>query len=114
MDELTNISYEAVSNYFTLLSKVGYADSNKVNKLLLLLFLEEFLEEYKYCITEEDYNTISRILACLEGSSCLIPYIRYRENSEPIQKLMQCVSIRLSEDMDSRNTEDLNVRLTDI
>ena len=43
MDEITNISTEATIRYFTTLSQFGYKNNNDINKLLVLLLIEELL-----------------------------------------------------------------------
>lgn len=75
MDEMT---YQAISKYFTHLSNVGYFNQSNVNKLLLLTFIQELVDyDFRGLISEEDYNDINKALYCLYGSSCLIPYPDY-------------------------------------
>ena len=111
MDNLNNIAFEAVNNYFTALSKLGYLSNAKVNQLWLLLFLQEFLENYEWIITEADYNTIDKIITCLQGSSCLVPYSKDKLITEPIRNYLLNIPVRETEDDVIRTTEGINLRL---
>lgn len=71
---LHNKTYDALNNYFSLLSHTGYKSYNEVYKLLVLSFIEEMISgNMKEYITEEDYKYISSTMECLYGS-CMIPY----------------------------------------
>jgi len=75
MDE---ILYNALSNYYDVLSKTGYISSSDTEKLLLFSFYRDFVyNDYRGHITEEDYYLIDKVLNCLYGSTCLIPYPDY-------------------------------------
>lgn len=75
MDEIT---FEAVNKYFTHLSNVGYFSQSNIDKLLLLTFIQEMIDnDFRGLISEEDYDYINKALYCLYGSSCLIPYPDY-------------------------------------
>ena len=106
MDELYNITFQALNRYFTVLEKTGYIKDKDTNKVLLLTFLSEFLQDYKDYITEEDYNLISRIIQCMSGSSCLVPYIRYQEMSIPIEGYISGIPIRISWAENIRYSQD--------
>ena len=43
MDKITSLSVASINNYFHTLSVLGYKNYNSVNKLLVLLFIEELL-----------------------------------------------------------------------
>lgn len=71
---LHNKTYDALNNYFSLLSHTGYKSYSEVYKLLVLSFIEEMISgDMKEYITEEDYKYISSTIECLYGS-CMIPY----------------------------------------
>lgn len=79
MGELVNTSLE---RYFNALSKLGYKSYSEVDKLLVLIFIQELLDsECKTFITEDDYRAINQALYCLYGSSCLIPYPEYKSGA---------------------------------
>lgn len=75
---MDNMVYTAISRYFSILSKFGYVNYNKVYNILYLILIRDFVynDFYGY-ITEDDYRHIERSLYCLFGKSCLIPYPEY-------------------------------------
>ena len=84
MEYLDNILQESLHRYFTVLEKTGYIKDSDVNKVLFLSFIQEFLDKYNYYITEDDYNTIDKIINCMSGVSCLITYKQFKELSIPM------------------------------
>lgn len=70
--EITNLSYEALHRYFTRLSQSGYMKYSNVDSLIVLLYIQELVSNYDLDIDEQ--AIIDKALACLQGSSCLIPY----------------------------------------
>lgn len=76
--DITRQALHSVDNYFSALSQFGYKKQSDIDKLLILLFIEEILTgEMRFFVTEEDYRSIDNALNCLYGSSCLIPYPQY-------------------------------------
>ena len=78
MEEITNTAIEALRRYYDSLSKFGYKKYNDVEKIIVLLFLEELLS-YNYFgfITEEDYEIIVKSLYCVSKDTCLIDFPSY-------------------------------------
>lgn len=75
---MDNLTYEALSKYFTHLSNVGYFKQSDVDKLIVLTFIQELLDrDFRGLVTEDDYDYIVKAMYCLYGSSCLIPYPDY-------------------------------------
>lgn len=75
MDEIV---YDAITKYYTILSKLGYYNYKDVYKLLLLCFYKDFtMSDYRGRISREDYYAIEKALYCLFGSNCLMPYPDY-------------------------------------
>lgn len=75
---MDNIVYDAITKYYTALSKLGYYKYGDVFRLLVLCFLRDFVyHDYRGVLNREDYRIIERALDCLFGSSCLIPYPDY-------------------------------------
>ena len=110
MEDLNKLILEALDRYFNVLEKVGYSSDD--NKLLLLLFLGEFLEQYKYYITEQDYTTIGKIIQCLSSSSCLVPFMEYQQMSIPLTGYVRNIPIRITEYDNIRTTQpDISLRL---
>ena len=106
MDRLDNLAYTGVSNYFQALSTFGYKGYKEVNKLLVLLLIEDLLRSsFSLYIDEEDYKTITNVLYCLFGSTCLIPYPEFAVNTSlsiilnaDDSKITEADTIRFSED----------------
>lgn len=72
--EFPNEVSSALNRYFSTLSHTGYKSYNEVDKLLVLIFMEELLcGPMSEFITEEDYKHIYSSIVCLQGS-CMIPY----------------------------------------
>lgn len=72
--EFPNEVSSALNRYFSTLSHTGYKSYSEVNKLLVLIFIEELLcGSMSEFITEEDYKLIYLSITCLNGS-CMIPY----------------------------------------
>ena len=106
MDEVTRISAEAIQRYFTTLSHFGYKKYSDVDKLLVLIFIEETLaHDFAQFITEEDYNDILKALNHLAGSNCLIEFPKYAN----YDNLVHSVRINLT----PRATEDNSLRFDD-
>lgn len=75
MDE---IIYNAISQYYAALCKLGYYSYKEVFRLLLLAFYRDFVfHDYRGILSREDYHEIEKALDCLFGSNCLIPYPDY-------------------------------------
>lgn len=75
MDE---ILYNALSRYYHALEVKGYMPIIQAYKLLVLIFYKDFVySDYRGIITEKDYMLIEKVLDCLYGTTCLIPYPDY-------------------------------------
>lgn len=78
VDVMDEILYNALSKYYHTLSLKGYMAEINSDKLLILIFLRDFMfNDYRGIIKEEDYHVIEKALDCLYGTSCLIPYPDY-------------------------------------
>ena len=111
MDRLDNLAYTGVSNYFQALSAFGYKGYGEVNRLLVLLFIEDLIRgPISIYINEEDYRTITNVLYCLFGSTCLIPYPEFAVNTTLVQALND-VTPRITENDILRFSEDELIRL---
>ena len=112
MEELNKLTADALDRYFTVLGSVGYISEANTNKLILLQFIQKFLQEYQGYITEADYTKIESILQCLAGSSCLIPFKEYMLISQPIESYIYSSPVRITEDSILRHVEvDGDLRL---
>lgn len=78
MANITNITNNAVQKYFKALEYYGYKSYDDVNKLMLLIAIQELVDyDFRYLIEENDYTVINNALYCLYGSTCLIPWPNY-------------------------------------
>lgn len=111
MDKLTKLSYDGINTYFNTLATLGYKNYKEVNKLIALLFIEEFINSsFNLYINEEDYKIINNALYCLYGSTCLIPYPEFNSGTSLIQSL-NADNVRMSEDDLIRISENEFIRL---
>lgn len=107
MDAITNISFKALKRYFHSLSVLGYRNYADVNKMLILLYIEEILTgEMALYITEEDLRVISNALNCLYGSTCLIDYPCIPNDDDIIHPIRGNIIPRITEDYILRTSED--------
>lgn len=105
MEELNNLAYTGINNYFKALSTFGYKNYTDTYRLLALLFISELLDsQFSMYIDEDDYRTITNVMYCLFGSSCLIPYPEFNVNTSLVWNLNNGES-RISEDGIARISE---------
>lgn len=105
-----------IENYFTALTETGHVTEGVSRKLLLYMFLLDFMDTlFVYC-TEADYDKINRVLSCIfNGRNCLLPYklfYRYRTTTKiGLPVYMSTVKFRATEvDEETRTTENEQVR----
>lgn len=99
MEEVTKISEEAIQRYFKVLSKFGYKKYSDVDRLIILLFIEETLSyDFADFITEEDYKVIVNALYCLYGSNCMIDFPSFANYDSLIHKSVKHTTPRITED----------------
>lgn len=111
MDQITNISSTAIQRYFNTLSKLGYKSYNDVNRLLVLLYIEEILtSEYLDFINEEDYNILIKTLYCLAGNSCMIKYPTFNNYDNIIHNQQKDLIPRVTENNILRFCEQVKIR----
>lgn len=70
---------KSLQSYYDILERYGYVPYTTVEKLLILTFIFDFIEDYFKVITEEDYKIISKVLTCLSGSDCFLPWMTLKE-----------------------------------
>lgn len=112
MDEVTRISAEAIQRYFTTLSQFGYKKYSDVDKLLVLIFIEETLaHDFAQFITEEDYRIITNALYCLYGSNCMIDFPKFSSYDSLIHETRVHLTPRITEDSILRVCEKDLIRI---
>lgn len=78
VDVMDNIIYNAITQYYAALCKLGYYSYSEVFNLLVLCFYRDYVfHDYRGVLSRKDYHVIERALNCLFGSTCLIPYPDY-------------------------------------
>ena len=78
VDVMGEMLYNSLDSYFHALELKGYMPYSQMQKLLLLIFYNDFVfNDYRGLLSKKDYTLIERALDCLYGSSCLIPYPDY-------------------------------------
>jgi hypothetical protein len=83
---------------------MGYINKQAVNKLIVAQWIYDILEgKYDCLVSDEQYNLLSRLYMCIEGS-CLVPYQNYcREFT--VNKLPDNRYIRMTEIPVDNSTE---------
>lgn len=72
---MDNMLYDILFKYFTVLSKTGNIGKNDTEKVLLITVIYDLISnDYRGCLTEEDYSTIRSLLYRIFGTSCIIGY----------------------------------------
>lgn len=102
-----------LDKYFEVLKHTGYYNYKDVKKLIVLDFIRDILSDtYNMYITEEDYTSITDLLYCLFGSTCLIPYPVFIKNLAIIGDNNTGKYLRRTEHEETlRNTEDSLFRI---
>jgi hypothetical protein len=79
---MDSIVYNSITSYFNNLKNLGYTNYNDVFNLLFLIAIQEFIyNDFRGLITEEDYRLIEKALYKIFGTSCLVPYPNYCNNT---------------------------------
>lgn len=109
---LDNIGMEALNRYFKHLSQFGYKSYSDVNRLLVLLFINEVLKsDMELCISEEDYRVIMNALYCVIDKTCLADYpIEDVYDSLIHPDLTDPKTVRITEDDILRHSERGDIR----
>lgn len=103
-DDIRMVTREALENYFSVLIKTGYLNDRDTNKLLLLLFMEDLLDNFMGYITQEDYNVIRRIINCLGQTDCIIPMFECKQDAVIVGTELEDTPFRITEWVDLRDT----------
>lgn len=111
MDEMTNISYDAIVRYFTSLTQFGYRSYGDVNKLLALLTLDDLLNVFSEYIDEDALRSIVNAIYCLSGTTCLIDFPSYINNDTLFHQTKVNYIARITEDNILRVDEASAIRI---
>ena len=104
MSSISNALQKGYEKYYNTLIKMGYINKQAVNKLIVAQWIYDVLEgKYDCLVSDEQYNLLSRLYMCVEGS-CLVPYQNYcREFT--VNKLPDNRYIRMTEIPVDNSTE---------
>lgn len=112
MDKFSEITHDALSNYFAVLNTTGYLSDKKTLQLLVVLFLKDFLHTFQGIISEENYKKIDKILFCIQKTSCLVPYYSYIKKSKKVT--ITSKPVRVSEQDGIRSVQNgASLRITE-
>ena len=118
---MDSIIYNAITQYYTALTKLGYYKYGDVFKLLVLCSLRDFVyQDFRGTLTKEDYGIIEKALDCLYGSNCLIPYPDYLkmgrlhigEMTELAQRVKTLEETEVLKAFDADSTSDSDIIIT--
>lgn len=100
-----------LNGYFDELSRKGYVSRYMVKKLIVWLFLVDFVERVYRLMTSEDYNKVNDALICLfSNAGCLLPYEYNMADLSTDDSLVYIFNLRATEDMMLRATDGENLR----
>lgn len=105
--------YNALSSYYTILSNTGYYNES-VNNLLVVDFINTFIENCYFFITDEDIQLINSIIPCLNDCLLQIPLLNTslrklitKDDIITLNKVRkhEINGLKLTEKIDYRETE---------
>lgn len=108
METKDSYLYITLKNYYNLLSKTGYCNIETVKKLIVLDFIDSFVNDYSSYITEDILKILNRAIQCC-NKDCPIDYPIIRDSV--LSKIYKDIDINPSLDIVSRITEDNNLRI---
>lgn len=87
IDKLTKdtdiIAHETLRRYFVRLTQYGYYNYEAVYRILALMLVSEFRQEFAMFHNKEDERILQRLLDCLYCSICAIPSPDYITETTP-------------------------------
>jgi len=110
------IANNILKRYYSQVEKTGYVKESSVKRMLVYLFLVDFVNNTFWYLEEEDYAKISKLMHLLfSNGDCLLPYHIFCTNratlgrdGEPLR-----ARLRITEDLSGnidRITEDGDLR----
>ena len=87
---------KVLEDYFGTLSLTGYVRHDNIPRLLVYLFLADFVEFTYDFLTKEDYETLSKVLRRqFVNGGCLFPYPLFCVNRATLGKSHYIGNVRL-------------------
>lgn len=112
MVDITNFTHTVINKYMNTLGYFGYLSYSNIDKILVLIMIEEILNGgFSNFITEEDYSIIIRAAHCLMGKSCVIDFPVYATYDKLIHNNQGNFGPRITQDSIIRKTQFNNIRV---
>ena len=113
MNNLSITTQDTLTRYFEILKHGGYLQKHEVDKVLILSFIEEIIDDkfFDY-ITDSDYNIMINSIYRMIPNSCTIKFPSYDVYTNLINEIRTCSKYRATEDLNLRITEKNTVRMT--
>lgn len=103
--------YKTLEDYYKILENVGYYDK-PIDNILVLDFLNDFVDTCSDFITEQDIKLINSIIPCLENCLVHIHLLNYNQQKlitkEDVEKTAK--TLRKTENHQTRLTEKVDYR----
>lgn len=96
LESIEKTIIESINKYYDTLKEIGYVNQSNVDKLIILIFIGEIINEFPP-LGEKDYNALYKLWDCLAQSNCLISWADYAKYS----------GIKLN------NNSSMRIRITD-
>ncbi|MBO6233322.1 MAG: hypothetical protein J6N78_04605 [Clostridia bacterium] len=110
---------KALNRYYARLEKHGNIDNTVTKRMLVLVFIKNFIEDYEEYFSYKDMNLISKAISCITNKDCVLPLYSNcsslkHSNCNVIPSLEDAEIIRLfrlTEGKELRSTQDDNIRV---
>lgn len=100
--------YTTLKNYYDLLSKTGYCSIEAAKKIIVLDFINSFINHYSIYITEEDLRLLNKAIECC-NKDCPIDYPIISDNT--LCKIYKETDLTFNIDIMYRLTENNDLRI---
>lgn len=105
---------DVIDNYYDVLSMTGFVKESDSDRIAVLSGLEEMINSpMSVFINDTDYRHIQNAIACVLGSSCMIPHMEGDRYVVGESLSHENTLVRISEDGVVRFSEDGVFRITD-
>lgn len=81
---MDNQIFNSLESYFKTLSSYGYMSYNHVYDMMLMIIIQDIITNFACMITQEDYQMMSNLLESKQGTSCLMPYPKFKKCNKTI------------------------------
>lgn len=112
MDNITEISHDSLNKYFKVLKNFGYLNKVETDRVLIVSFIEEMLnDKFSDFITADDYDIIVNTVNKICSNSCIIKFPSFNVYTELIQDVKTYNKPRSTEHGYTRITNNDYVRV---